>query len=134
MVELDHAVTLTGLGRLDEALALEQRSVPILRKAVGDTGDASDAAVKMVDTLLAMNRAADALPVVEEALRIAGGKEVTPVALARARFAAARTLDALHRDPERALKLAHDARDGYAAHPAGEERSLTKIDAWLAGR
>jgi tetratricopeptide (TPR) repeat protein len=131
--ELDHAVTLTGLGRLDEALALEQKYVPILRKAMGDTGDASDAAVKMVDTLLAMNRAADALPIAEEALRIAGGKEVPATSLARAGFAMARTLDALRREPERARELAHKAREAYAAHPVGEERSLAKVDAWLAG-
>jgi eukaryotic-like serine/threonine-protein kinase len=135
--KMDLGDALAGTGRLDEGLALQRRAYQLLQRKLGETADLADAACKLVRTLLAAGPAgaAEALPVAEQAAHIADGQEVPPLVQARARFALARALDALHRDPDRALGLARQSRAGYADHPhPGEVKALTEVEAWLARR
>jgi hypothetical protein len=89
-----------------------------------------------VDALVGLLRrgddqAGEALPIAEDALRIAGKPDAPSQLLARARFAVARALAALGREPERSRKLAEEARAGVIAHPQGQATQLAEIDRWL---
>jgi tetratricopeptide (TPR) repeat protein len=128
---------LVALGRDREALSAYRRSLAIYEKAF----DAHH--VYLRTPLVGMGRAqlglhapAEALPPLERALAIcqaqAGGGDET--FRAEVEFALARALDALHRQPARALELARSAQKAYVAAGAPGRDALSAVDAWLAAR
>ncbi len=72
-----------------------------------------------------------AIPYLERALALSASTPPSP-ARATAQFALARVL--WPRDPQRALSLAHAARDGFASDGPLSQEDLTEVDGWLAHR
>jgi tetratricopeptide (TPR) repeat protein len=103
------------LGRFAQARALCEQAVALLESA-GDIDPsktyADDPLRCQADALLGLGRAAEAVPLLERSLTL--HRRTHPGDYARAELAMARTLAALHKDPERARSLASAARDELA--------------------
>jgi hypothetical protein len=74
----------------------------------------------------------DAVPPLEEALRIRTQKGADPERLGEVRFALARAVGRRAAEKGRARTLAYAARADYAA--AGDGKVLAVIDRWLGAR
>jgi tetratricopeptide (TPR) repeat protein len=129
-----------GLGQLlqeqhrwDEALRAFERSLAIRERLGPDSPLVAESLVLIADVHFANGRVREAEAAAERATAIyaAGGP---PQFVAEARFTLARSLWLLGRDRPRALALAHQARDGFAAAGAAFASDLAKVDAWLARR
>ncbi|WP_437875933.1 tetratricopeptide repeat protein [Sorangium sp. So ce513] len=132
------ASVLVGQKKYAEALPHLGRALAIHEKTVGP------GSIGVASTLTGiaaayneMGKPAEALPRAERALAIYATREkgVPPLELADARFHAARALWGVGRDRARAIDLAIQARDGYAAEE-GEyaKNALAETTAWLAAR
>jgi tetratricopeptide (TPR) repeat protein/predicted Ser/Thr protein kinase len=102
-----NAEILLEMGKGDDALVLIERA------ETGKDREAlqAEAAAAFGRAYLQASRPADAVPFLEKA--IAGDEATEGRYVAEARFALARALTALHRDPARARKLALDAARGF---------------------
>lgn len=118
-----HAEALTPLGR---ALAIwtQHRS----------DGDRRDALTALGEAHLGLGQAGRALTLLEEALILTEGDERSPEFAGLTQFALARALDALGRDPERAVTMARAARDNFERVPGISRRELAAVLAWLDER
>ncbi|WP_437632949.1 tetratricopeptide repeat protein [Sorangium sp. So ce854] len=132
------ASVLVGQKKYAEALPHLGRALAIHEKTVGP------GSIGVASTLTGiaaayneMGEPAEALPRAERALAIYAAREkgVPPLELADARLHAARALWGAGRDRRRALDLAIQARDAYAAEE-GEyaKNALAEANAWLAAR
>ncbi|WP_438040633.1 tetratricopeptide repeat protein [Sorangium sp. So ce128] len=142
----DHANVAASLGNLGSALVAQkryaeglvrlERAAAIQEKALGPSSHA--VASMLTGIASAYNEKGEpgkARPFAERALAIyaAKGEGVSPIELADTRFHAARALWGSARDRKRAVELATQARDAYAAEE-GEyaKRALTAVNGWLA--
>ncbi|WP_437913932.1 serine/threonine-protein kinase [Sorangium sp. So ce302] len=142
----DHANVAASLGNLGSALVAQkryaeglvrlERAAAIQEKALGPSSHA--VAAMLTGIASAYNEKGEpgkARPFAERALAIyaAKGEGVSPIELADTRFHAARALWGSARDRKRAVELASQARDAYAAEE-GEyaKRALTAAKEWLA--
>jgi eukaryotic-like serine/threonine-protein kinase len=75
---------------------------------------------------------AEAALSLERAIKLREGRRVPRQADARTRFALARALWEQRSDRERALRLAHEAREGYLAGAKRDRKTVEQVDAWLA--
>ena len=143
----DHASVAATLANLGSALVAQKRYaeglVRLARRAIQEkaVGPSSHPVASMLTGIAsAYNEKGEpekARPFAERALAIyaAKGEGVSPIELADTRFHAARALWGSARDRERAVELATQARDAYAAEE-GEyaKRALTAANGWLAAR
>lgn len=83
---------------------------------------------------LALSSPHQALPNLERAVSILSREKLDPTVLAEARFALARALAALQRDPLRTRQLAAEARAANLAAGPNGRRQVSAIDIWLARR
>jgi hypothetical protein len=81
---------------------------------------------------LAQGRAADAIPMLEQALEIREGTNADATFTADTRFSLARALWETGKNRRRALSLAAAAREAYAKHQRPREE--TAVGAWLAAQ
>jgi eukaryotic-like serine/threonine-protein kinase len=81
--------------------------------------------------LVDRGRAGQAIPILERALAIREHRAVARELLAETRDVLARALWRSTRDRERAIALARQARDGYAAGGGLWQPRLVALDAWL---
>ncbi|WP_437713788.1 serine/threonine-protein kinase [Sorangium sp. So ce448] len=142
----DHASVAASLANLGSALVAQkryaeglvrlERAAAIQEKAVGPSSHA--VASMLTGIASAYNEKGEpgkARPFAERALALyaAKGEGVSPIELADTRFHAARALWGSARDRARAMTLATQARDAYAAEE-GEyaKRALTAVNEWLA--
>jgi tetratricopeptide (TPR) repeat protein len=135
VVRQNEGESLLSLHRSAEALSAFEQACAIwtrtgaspLMLAGGQTGAGA--------ALVALDRPAEAVPRLEEALRSRVDLHAGLPELADTRFALARALWPAPRARERALMLARQARSDAAASPAASgKRKLAQIDAWLSGR
>ncbi len=115
-------------GKLQEALETYRAALASKRLSLPPTDpDLSYSLDGIGQCLLTLGRPGEALPVLEEALSLRGND---PLGLADTRFALARTLSALRKDPRRVLQLTAQAREDYlrAARPTQSEA----VERWLA--
>jgi tetratricopeptide (TPR) repeat protein len=80
---------------------------------------------------LELGDAAEAMRLLEQALPVLEKERPPEDSLPDVRFALARALAISRKDPERAVRLAHEAREAYAAYTdhAGD---VATVDAWLS--
>ncbi|WP_437997656.1 serine/threonine-protein kinase [Sorangium sp. So ce185] len=120
-----------ALPHLDRALAIHEKTAGPSSIGVAST------LTGIASAYNEMGKPAEALPRAERALAIYAAKEsgVPPLELADTRLHAARALWGAGRDRERAIALAIQARDAYAAEE-GEyaKHALAEAKAWLAAR
>lgn len=114
------AATLLRLGRPAEALEEARQSHPLLLESQGALApQVSDSLRVQGEALLALDLAPQALPLLEQALRLAERSGVDPNLQAARRLLLARGLQAARQEPERVARLLEEAREDYAraAHP-----------------
>jgi tetratricopeptide (TPR) repeat protein len=120
------------LGQLEEARGEHQRAIAILEQVMGPGHPRLAAPLTGLGEdeleLRGFDRAAAAL---ERALALRLASPGKPIDLAETRFALARALRSLGRDPERARKLAVEARATWLHAGALGRRELATVDAWL---
>ncbi len=123
---------LVEMGRGDEAVALLGRPLPAPGR--GTFGAASTELLALSGrSYLAANRPAEAQPFLERA--VADTEDADPRYLNEARFALARTLTALGREPARARELAEDAARGFDELPYPSPLIVARkeeVRGWLA--
>jgi tetratricopeptide (TPR) repeat protein len=129
----NRATALTALGRYDEA---ERDFAAAFRIHPRDQGAPG---MELGDQLhgygalrVAQDRATDAIPMLEEALKIRERTNAEATFTADTRFALARALWETGKNRPRALSLAAAARDIYTKQR--RSRDETTVVAWLAGR
>ena len=123
-----------ALGHHRDALAHFERALAIDEKKLGpDHPYLADELTGMGLSLLALGDGVRALTTLERALRLR--QAAPPTNLAQTRAALAKALWSTGRDRGRALALARDARDAFAASGDSESvRDLAEVRAWLLGK
>lgn len=109
------------LGQLDEAAPLLEHALAVKEKALGPSHpDVADTLQGLAELRVARRRPAEALPLLERALGIADAYTKPEIDLTLAE-----ALAAAGRDPDRARRLAEDARAAYErlGHHPGLERA-----------
>jgi hypothetical protein len=83
---------------------------------------------------LGLKRYAEAVPLLERALTIRKAIHVDPYVPAETAFLLAQALWETRRDPDRALRLAEAAREGYAGSESYRRREAAAVGGWVEGR
>jgi tetratricopeptide (TPR) repeat protein len=86
----------------------------------------------MGQSYLGLHRPERAIPPLERALEISEKAKVEPAILGEARFALARALTELRREPNRARALAEQARQAFTIAGAESTKDLHEVNQWLA--
>jgi tetratricopeptide (TPR) repeat protein len=129
-IHFDLGVALMYAAHYPDAQAHFARSLELTRKAAGgDTADLAPALIELGELQLRQQHAAAAIAPIERALALVE-KGGDPTVLANGRYLLGKALweTGAH---DRALALAHEARDGLAA-AGGQADSLAEVDQWLA--
>jgi tetratricopeptide (TPR) repeat protein/tRNA A-37 threonylcarbamoyl transferase component Bud32 len=121
---------LLRMHRPDEALAYAQQALAIWRR-LGPSHTVWPLTL-IGDVQLARHAPADALGPLEQAYALLQSHPIAPGEEADTRFALARTLWALGREPVRARDLAMQAKRGYELTPHFYPRELAEVEAELA--
>jgi eukaryotic-like serine/threonine-protein kinase len=127
--------TLLALDRAEPARGHFERSLDALQRSLGP--DHADLALPLKGLGLAhlgRGRPGDALAPLERALALRTGSAAAsdPQELAEIRWALARTLRMLGREPARAHELAEAARDSYRGLGDESAGRVQEISRWLA--
>lgn len=124
---------LASSGELATAEAHLERARALLERGGPRVG--LEQALAALGTLhLGRGEAAAAVASLTRAVTLCEAQPRRVDALASARFALARALDAAAGDPARALALAEQARDGFLAAGAPWDRERAEVVQWLAAR
>jgi tetratricopeptide (TPR) repeat protein len=145
MLQADHpdvALTLGNLGsvargRGDDvgAAALFERALAIEERAFGPAHErVAGTLTVLADVWLALGRREQALTAIERALAIPLQGRTQPDEIADARFVGARVLWAEGREHDRALALAREAADHYAAAGPAHADARAAVESWLRAR
>jgi tetratricopeptide (TPR) repeat protein len=135
------ATSLHGLGDLSlrqgDAVTAEsyfRRSFAIFEKLPGT--EPAYALLPLAQALLAQDRAAEAVPLLEKAIRIHQEKTKDPIDLARCRLELAKALWMRNRpgDRPRALRQAGDAATLFGRLGSRAQSEREEVEAWLAAR
>jgi tetratricopeptide (TPR) repeat protein len=132
LIRMDIANSQLDLGQPARALALFEQ-VRALFEKTADL-DSPVGALLMAgkgEALRKLGKASEAMPLLENALQIAGKHKGRPEYLATVQSALARTLWDAGQQPERVLKLATAARATYARTPILRANELAQLDAVL---
>jgi tetratricopeptide (TPR) repeat protein len=141
----DHPFTATALTMVGvcaherrafaEALPLYRRALEIRERALGrDHFTVALTLVEMGRALVALRQYAEAIPGLERALKIRKAIRVDPCFPAETAFLLAQALWETGRDRTEALRLAREAREGFARSESFRRREAASVDAWLAGK
>ena len=118
-----------------EAAKVFDEAEQVIRRAVGDDHpQLIYVANSRATMLLQLDRATDAIPIVENALTLDAVQQVDPTLVAETQFILAQALWLADRDRPRALSLARKARDAYAAGPEIWASDLKEIEKWIEAR
>jgi tetratricopeptide (TPR) repeat protein len=126
---------LRNLSRFDEAEAAYQRAIAVqdAQKVVADNPSRRDVLYGLAVVAVAKGDAARAISILEKLIAAGTSGNALPIELAPARFELALALDSEHRDPRRALELAHQAQSAFATTPAFAT-DRREVDRWLEAR
>jgi serine/threonine-protein kinase len=136
-VEVSHTLkNMADVFRLQEkheqALNYYQRALAIKEKRLGtEHPDLAPSLAGIGVVYLSLRQPEKALPVLERAVAIRKDARMDPGSFFEARFALAQALGELHREPERARRLAVEAREAVVGK-SELENEVKRIDAWLA--
>jgi len=120
------------LGHPSEALAHAERARATLEHSRGPNHPTTALALTEVGrALLDLDRAREAIPVLDQAVKALTGSEAFPAQRAFARFALAEALVQAGADARRARSLAEAARTLYSSVVAGYGKELAEVDSWL---
>jgi tetratricopeptide (TPR) repeat protein len=133
MVWANEGEALNSLGRHAEARVAFEHALDIWRRSGADPYFTSFGLTGLGRAYLGEERAADALPPLEEALRIRVERRMDAEHLGEVRFALARALWSRPTERRRARALAQQARADYAELKS-DATSATEIDVWLKAR
>jgi tetratricopeptide (TPR) repeat protein/tRNA A-37 threonylcarbamoyl transferase component Bud32 len=127
------ATCLQEWGKAEESLPRFDAAIDIRRQVHGERHlYVANSLTGKGRALLDLDRAAEALPLLEEAYSIRGETEAPPRKRARTEFALARALASTGGDAKRARTLARDALAGLKAQDdATVADRVTAIEAWL---
>ncbi|QRK08233.1 tetratricopeptide repeat protein [Archangium violaceum] len=134
MLNQELAATLVALGRPSEALEVYRSALGDLERALGpEHPDVGRALTGQGRALLAMKEPRAALGPLERAVALWERTKGNPgrVEAAHARFALARALTESGGDTRRAILLARQARELFAARAPAERHPLEEITGWL---
>ncbi len=121
------------LDELDRAHELYTRAVAIATKANGeDHSEVASALLGLADVARKRARHEEALALFERVVAMRDSAEVQPVDRGVARFALARALRQLGREPERARQLAVAAREELLTVGDAQKERIDAVDAFLA--
>jgi serine/threonine protein kinase/tetratricopeptide (TPR) repeat protein len=126
----NEAEVLNLLGRWSEARVAYERTVEIWRRTGADPSFISFALTGEGVAYVGERRFAEAIPILEEALRIREDRKMRPEDLGATRFALARALWSRPSSRARALALARQARDDYAK-VVSPTAPVPDIEGWL---
>jgi tetratricopeptide (TPR) repeat protein len=117
-------------GEFNEADSMYQRSVSTWEKVLGpDSPELAWPTIGQGQLALARNKPADAVPLLERALRLRGDDPSKPDRLAEARFTLAQALAVdKHHDRSRVQALAQEAADAY--RKLGDTKALADVETW----
>lgn len=122
----------TERGEYERALRTYDRALRIREKALGPKhGKLATTLHGIGRTLLAQGRHAEAIAQLERALAVCREKICDRWAEGGVLFTLARALVLARSDPERAVKLAEEARATYGKTPQAYEKDVVEIDEWL---
>ncbi len=123
-----------AIGRPDRALEHYRQALAIREKNVGpDNATLSYDLVGVARAYVRMKNPSVAVGYYERALTLRERAD-NPLELAAVRFELAQALDSAHRDRERSLELARQARETYARAKEKGRAEVARIDAWLSSR
>jgi tetratricopeptide (TPR) repeat protein len=123
------------LGDLDGARAALDRTLELWQRDLGRDHVALGYPLTGLGSVLTdLDRAAEAVPLLERALALRVGGPASVAELADTRFALARALWATRADRQRASELAEQARAGYVGLGPEAGHDLRELEAWLAER
>lgn len=126
--------TLDHLGRRAEARAAFQRALVIEERAYGaDSTNLAYPLTGLGESYLAEHQPTAAIAPLERAQRIRAAHEKDVALLSETDFNLARALWETGTTRDRALRLAADARAGYARSPTSTAR-VAEIDRWISSR
>jgi eukaryotic-like serine/threonine-protein kinase len=127
-IRVNIGTTYLALEQPLRALAIFEKEQPLFEKALGMASPAGVLPMEgKGEALQDLGRSAEAIPLLEHVLEVLEHHPVRPLYRASAQFALARALWAVGQQPERALKLALEARASYARAPVVHAKEL----AWL---
>lgn len=130
MFELGHG--LERAGRLDDARIEYTRALSLWERTRGkDHADVALALTGLGELDLREGRARDAVPRLERALKLRGGRQVDPQLRAQTQFVLARALDVLD-DRPRARELATNARAAFASGKQPALDRAAEVGRWLS--
>jgi tetratricopeptide (TPR) repeat protein len=122
-----------NLGELDQAGELFTRAAAIASKANGeDHPSVAAALLGVAEVATRRGKLEEALTLYERVVALRERAEIQPVDRGVSRFALARALRALGKDPERARQLALAARDELLTVGDAQRERIELIDAFLA--
>jgi serine/threonine protein kinase/tetratricopeptide (TPR) repeat protein len=127
MVSNNEGEVLNLLGRYMEAEVAFQRAIRLFRQGEANTVLLGWALTGLGRARLGMDRPAEAVPPLEEALTIRSERHASAALLGETRFALARALWSQSAAKRRALALAMNARDDYG----GDKTAIAEIDSWV---
>jgi len=116
------------------AVALFQRALSHYEGSSLDTPSHAATLLHLGQTYLAMERAREALPLLERAVAVYDTHECDGSDTGDAHFALARALSTTAADRARAITLAERARDDYSAAGAWRDGEREKVSSWLNRR
>lgn len=126
--------TLDRMGRHAEARAAYQRAIAIEERAYGaESTNLAYPLTGLGESYLAEHQPSEAIVPLERAQRIRAAHEKDAALLAETDFNLARALWETNTTRDRALRLAGEARAGYA-HSAISAARVAEIDRWLSSR
>ncbi|WP_309895085.1 protein kinase domain-containing protein [Archangium sp.] len=122
---------LVKLGRASEGLELARQSHGVLLEDLGERAEAvGDSFWIQGEALLALGQAAEAVPLLEQALRVREQGGMDPRGTARVRFLLARALTTLGQTPERVRELVTLAREELARSEFPQQRERDELERW----
>jgi eukaryotic-like serine/threonine-protein kinase len=125
----DHAAA----GEFEQAAALFEQALTVWENALGPEHHfVTYALVSLAETALARSSASEAIAPAQRAVTMRENAGSPAAELATARFVLARALWDAHRDRDRALELARQARAAYRDAGEGRASDLEQVDGWLA--
>lgn len=128
----NQAATLQHLDRHAEAVGLFRQALELDEQELGASHPyVADDLFELATSLLAIGEAGEAARHLERALKIREETDAPPATVAATRFALAKALRQAGRDPERARRLAEQARELYREDSEHHREELTQVEAWL---
>ncbi len=132
LIRVELGTTYLEMGQAARALPFFEKELSLFEKVMG--GDSPAGVLPLAgkgEALQRLGRATEAIALLERALQVVESHPGRPEYLASVRFALARTLWDAGKQPERASKLALEARATYLKTPVLHAKELSELEALL---